>query len=175
VEHRNAYQLYTEAGEFSAELAGRLRYHTGRDEPTTHPVVGDWVVVRPRPGEAKAVIQGILPRRTQFVRGAAGSEGSPQVVAANVDIVLTLINRLLGSDGQRVGDLRSIGNGRHTTTTRSLLTRPGGGLVFNTPGMRELQLWEGGDGHDAAFADVEISRAAAASAIACTSMSPAAR
>jgi ribosome biogenesis GTPase len=67
----------------------------------------------------------------------------------------TLINRLLGSDAQRVGDLRSIGKGRHTTTTRSLLTRPGGGLVLDTPGMRELQLWEGGDGHDAAFADVE--------------------
>jgi ribosome biogenesis GTPase len=33
--------------------------------------------------------------------------------------------------------------------------RPGGGLVLDTPGMRELQLWEGGDGHEAAFADVE--------------------
>jgi ribosome biogenesis GTPase / thiamine phosphate phosphatase len=247
VEHRNGYQLYTEAGEFSAELAGRLRYHAEREGPPTHPVVGDWVVVRPRPGEPKGVIQSVLPRRTQFVRGAAGSEGVPQVVAANIDVVFlvsaldgelnprrieryitlareggsqpvvvlnkadlcddvdaerrraepaapgipvlvvsalegsglsgldpsfvdnqtvallgssgvgksTLINRLLGRHAQLVGELRCDGKGRHTTTTRSLLTRPGGGLVLDTPGMRELQLWEGCDGHEAAFADVE--------------------
>jgi RsgA GTPase len=67
----------------------------------------------------------------------------------------TLINRLLGRHTQRTGGLRSDGKGRHTTTTRSLFARPGGGLVLDTPGMRELQLWEGSAGHESAFADVE--------------------
>jgi ribosome biogenesis GTPase len=46
--------------------------------------------------------------------------------------------------------------GRHTTTHRQILVLPGGGLVIDTPGLRELQLWEAGtDALDATFADVE--------------------
>jgi ribosome biogenesis GTPase len=67
----------------------------------------------------------------------------------------TLINRLVGRDLQRTNDVRSDGRGRHTTTRRELILRPGGGLVIDTPGMRELQLWEGGEGVPSAFAEVE--------------------
>lgn len=68
----------------------------------------------------------------------------------------TLINRLLGSDIQRTGSVRaSDDRGRHTTTHRELFPLPGGGLILDTPGMRELQLWEADEGLGAAFADIE--------------------
>jgi ribosome biogenesis GTPase len=66
----------------------------------------------------------------------------------------TLLNRLLGWERQEVGDIRSDGRGRHTTTHRELVPLPGGGLVLDTPGMRELGLWEAGDGVGETFADV---------------------
>ncbi len=68
----------------------------------------------------------------------------------------TLINRLLGEDllpTQPV--LERDGRGRHTTTRRQLLRLPGGGLIIDTPGMRELQLWDADDGLGSAFHDVE--------------------
>src|SRR5205807_92834 len=67
----------------------------------------------------------------------------------------SLINRLLGRELLATADLRDDGKGRHTTTTRQLLLRPGGGAVIDTPGLCELALWEGGDGVETAFAEVE--------------------
>jgi ribosome biogenesis GTPase len=56
----------------------------------------------------------------------------------------TLINRLIGEDVLSTGEIRrSDGKGRHTTTHRQLLLLPNGGLVIDTPGMRELQLYSG--------------------------------
>ena len=49
----------------------------------------------------------------------------------------------------------SDGRGRHTTTHRELLRIPGGGLIFDTPGLGELQLWDARDGFEQAFADIE--------------------
>lgn len=66
----------------------------------------------------------------------------------------SLVNRLLGSERQDVADLRADGRGRHTTTHRELIPLPGGGLLLDTPGMRELGLWEAGAGLDQTFADV---------------------
>ncbi len=68
----------------------------------------------------------------------------------------TLINRLVGEDVQRVNDVRKGDDrGKHTTTHRELLVVPGGGLIIDTPGMRELQLWEAGEGFHDAFEDIE--------------------
>ena len=67
----------------------------------------------------------------------------------------TLVNRLLGWDRQDTGRVREHDSrGRHTTTKRELIVLPDGGVLVDTPGLRELQLWEGEGGLDAVFADV---------------------
>lgn len=66
----------------------------------------------------------------------------------------TIVNRLLGTDRQKVRDIRHDGKGRHTTTHRELLLVPGGGLLIDTPGMRELQLWDADEGLDSTFTDI---------------------
>jgi ribosome biogenesis GTPase / thiamine phosphate phosphatase len=67
----------------------------------------------------------------------------------------TLVNRLMDEEVQTVRQIRSDDKGRHTTTHRELLVVPGGGLLIDTPGMREMQLWEADDGLGDAFPDVE--------------------
>ena len=66
----------------------------------------------------------------------------------------SLLNRLVGWERQEVQGIRDDGRGRHTTTFRELVVLPDGGLVLDTPGMRELALWEAGAGVEDAFADV---------------------
>lgn len=66
----------------------------------------------------------------------------------------TLINRLIGWDRQAVRKVRAMDDrGRHTTTFRRLIPLPQGGLLIDTPGMRELQLWEA-QGVEEAFDDI---------------------
>jgi ribosome biogenesis GTPase / thiamine phosphate phosphatase len=68
----------------------------------------------------------------------------------------TLVNYLLGREHLRVQEIRKHdGRGVHTTTHRELIVLPQGGLVLDTPGMRELQLWDGEGGLEIAFADIE--------------------
>jgi ribosome biogenesis GTPase / thiamine phosphate phosphatase len=67
----------------------------------------------------------------------------------------TLVNALLGEDLMPTQEVSSHdGRGRHTTTHRQLLLLPQGGILIDTPGMRELQLSDT-DGLDAVFADIE--------------------
>jgi ribosome biogenesis GTPase len=67
----------------------------------------------------------------------------------------TLINHLLGYDRQRTGGVRgSDSKGRHVTTSRELVVLPGGGMLIDNPGIRELALWTDGEGISAAFEDI---------------------
>ncbi len=245
-EHARMYRVVTAAQEYIGELAGRLR-HTIR-EAHEYPVVGDWVAIAPVPGEAKATIHGVLPRRSKFSRKVSGDTTEEQVVAANIDTVFlmtgldrnfnprrierylllawtsganpvivltkadialdlskqvqavqpvaagvpihtisaatgagvdeldpylvrgrtlallgssgvgksTLINRWLGQERLRTGSVRDKdGRGRHTTTHRELIMLPSGAMVIDTPGMRELQLWDSAEQSiGEAFADI---------------------
>src|SRR6185369_5605732 len=91
----------------------------------------------------------LAPARTLALLGSSGVGKS------------TLLNRLLGEDLQRTGAVRAgDGRGKHTTTGAQLFRLPGGALVIDTPGMRELQLWEAEAGVGDAFADVEALAAA---------------
>ncbi len=69
----------------------------------------------------------------------------------------TIINAFAGAEVLRVQPVRCTDDrGRHTTTSRQLMVLPGGGIVVDTPGMRELQLWESDAGLSQAFDDLEV-------------------
>jgi ribosome biogenesis GTPase len=246
IEFNHNYRVATPLGEIDAVLAGRVKHHARSRADL--PAVGDWVVVRKRPDEDRAVIVAVLDRRSRFSRRMAGHVTGEQVVAANVDVVFlvmaldddfstrrleryllmaresgaspvvlltkpdlasdlpaqvaeavvaggdvplhvlspkanhglepvaaylargrtgallgssgvgksTIINRLAGADLQRTREVRAADSkGRHTTTHRELVMLPNGGLIVDTPGMRELQLWDAPEGMRGTFDDVE--------------------
>lgn len=246
VAHARALRVRGSSGEQLAETSGRLRHDALGPEEL--PAVGDWVALEARPDRGRALVHAVLPRRTAFVRRAAGDHTVRQVLAANVDTVFlvmgldrdynprrieralvlawesgadpvvllnkadlcedvearrveietvapevpvrvtaakaglgleklapwlqrgktvallgssgvgksTLVNRLLGEERQKTRAVRATDQrGRHTTTHRELVVLPGGGLLVDTPGLRELQLWASEEGLASAFGDVE--------------------
>jgi ribosome biogenesis GTPase len=66
----------------------------------------------------------------------------------------TLVNTLAGEDRLATGEVGADGSGRHTTTRRELIVLPGGGLIVDNPGMRELHLWIAREGLEEAFEDI---------------------
>jgi ribosome biogenesis GTPase len=87
--------------------------------------------------------QHLAPARTIALLGSSGVGKS------------SLANRLLGVEVQATKSLAEDGTGRHTTTARELFRLPGGALLVDTPGLREVQLWDADEGIDQAFADVD--------------------
>ena len=246
IEFNHIYRLHAESGELQAQHAGRLRHQAeGRQQLSA---VGDWVAVRPTPGEAAATIEAVLPRRSRFSRKVAGELTEEQIVAANIDTVFlvmgldgdynprrleryllmayesrarpvvllnksdvaddlpthldeigaiaagvpvhaisarqglgieviegylgsgrtgallgssgvgksTIVNALVGNQELKTNDVRaSDSRGRHTTRHRQLILLPGRGLLIDTPGMRELQLWTQSESSRETFEDVE--------------------
>lgn len=68
----------------------------------------------------------------------------------------TIINRLLGTEDRRTAPVRETDDrGRHTTSARELISLPTGGMLIDTPGMRELQLWSSPDAVNEVFNDIE--------------------
>lgn len=243
------FKVATAAGEYTAETSGKMRHLT--EHGAELPAVGDWLAADLLPGERRARIHGVLPRRSKISRKAAGNPVREQIIATNVDTLFlvtslnydlnvrrlerylimawnagtqpvillskadlcdesfrlqalsevslaapgvpvhivsaqtgegmeqvagyfaggrscalagtsgcgksTLTNYLAGGHVQRTSDIREDDSrGRHTTTHRQMFEIPGGGVLIDTPGMRELQLWEGEeDGMSGAFSDIE--------------------
>jgi ribosome biogenesis GTPase / thiamine phosphate phosphatase len=113
-----------------------------------------------KPLEAEATAIGVPVVSISNVTGQGLDELEPWLRPAQTVVLLgssgvgksTLINRLAGREVMPVGGLRNDGRGRHTTRHRQLLVLRGGALLIDTPGLRELQVWEGDV--DAAFADI---------------------
>ena len=231
-------------GEQKAMVSGKLLFDA--QSPSDYPAVGDYVMVGCADPDT-AVIHLVLPRKSLFVRKAAGTSKTEQVVAANIDTVFlcmslnndfnlrrlerylavawesgaepvvvltkadlcadlpqkqreveaiamgvdilttsamesdgyrqimpyitqgrtvafvgssgvgksTLINRLLGEERLATDGLRNDDKGHHTTTHRELLFLPNGAMVIDTPGMRELGMWDAASGVEQTFGDIE--------------------
>lgn len=87
----------------------------------------------------------LRPGRTYVLVGSSGVGKS------------TIVNAILGESVQDTGEIREDDDeGRHTTTRRDLIVLSDGrGVLIDTPGMRELQLWDASDGVAATFEDIE--------------------
>jgi ribosome biogenesis GTPase len=106
-------------------------------------------------GATVLVVSSFDGRGVDDVRARIGTGRTAAFVGSSGVGKSTLLNRLAGADVAAVREIREDDSrGRHTTTRRQLHVLPGGGLVLDTPGMRELQLWDG-DGLDRTFGDVD--------------------
>lgn len=244
-QEKGLYRIVTEKGEKLAEISGKFRYNT--QILSDFPAVGDFVMVDWNEQGDNGIIHYILPRKSSFVRKAAGNAQNEQVVAANIDTIFlcmslnndfnlrrlerylsigwdsgatpvivltksdlcedledklleissvaigvellvttatekngykelepflekgktvafigssgvgksTLINCLLGEERLDTNGLRNDDKGRHTTTRRELFVLPSGGVVIDTPGMREFGMWDNREGIDRTFSDIE--------------------
>jgi ribosome biogenesis GTPase len=117
----------------------------------------------------RAAVEALRPGLPVFVLQLAHGGGpavaalAPLLVAGRTLALLgssgvgksTLLNQLAGQQLQRTGDVRaSDSRGRHTTSYAQLFPVPGGALCIDTPGLREIQLWEADQGIDSTFADI---------------------
>ena len=91
----------------------------------------------------EALAEQLRPARTGVLLGPSGTGKS------------TLINRLAGAELMKTKEVHRTGEGRHMTSHRELVQLPGGGMIIDTPGLREAQLWQGEDALRNLFEDVE--------------------
>ena len=247
VEDKHFFRVWTADEELLAQLTGKC-IHEARGSNAKLPKVGDWVAVKLVPNEPKALIQAILPRRTQLCRKWTDRGNTEHVLATNMDtaflvtaadasfdaarleqmlviaresgarpVVLlnkinlcddlkarladatrvagdtvviaacartgrgmkqlaqliqpgdtavfigtsgvgksSLINRLYGEDIQATVEVRTKdAKGRHTTSWREMIFLPQGGVVINTPGMREFHIWIASEGSKQVFPVVD--------------------
>jgi ribosome biogenesis GTPase len=118
------------------------------------------------PEEARAAVEAVAADVPVHVLSSLSGEGldavraylRPGVTAALLGSSgvgkSTLVNTLAGTELLETQELRGDGQGRHTTVRRELVQLPGGALVIDTPGMRELQLWVADEALEETFDDV---------------------
>ncbi|WP_374964826.1 ribosome small subunit-dependent GTPase A [Lysinibacillus sp. RS5] len=95
--------------------------------------------------------EGLADIRALFTEGVTGA-----LLGSSGAGKSTLTNALSGEDFMKVAGIRNDdAKGRHTTTHRELVVLPSGGCLIDTPGMRELQLWDQGDSLSSSFKDIE--------------------
>jgi len=99
-EHKERYQVITDSGEFTAEITGKMRHLAV--SRLDYPAVGDWVAITAFPEQGSAIIHALLPRKSQFVRKAAGIKTDEQVVAANIDILFIVMGLDLDFNPRRL-------------------------------------------------------------------------
>ena len=89
------------------------------------------------------ILRELQPARTGVLLGPSGVGKS------------TLINRIVGTELMRTRAIHNSGEGRHMTSHRQLVQLPQGGMIIDTPGLREAQLWEGEEVLSTVFEDIE--------------------
>ena len=95
-------------------------------------------------GEGVGALAELLrPARTGVLLGPSGAGKS------------TLINRMAGTELMKTRNVHRSGEGRHMTSHRQLFQIPGGGMIIDTPGLREAQLWKGEEALGNLFEDIE--------------------
>jgi ribosome biogenesis GTPase len=117
----------------------------------------------PLVAEVEAIALGVPVHVVSAVTGDGCDELRARIQPGTTAVLLgssgvgksTLVNRFAGHDLMAVKETRADDDeGQHTTTHRELILLPGGGVIIDTPGIRELQLWEG-SGLGETFADIE--------------------
>ena len=116
-----------------------------------------------RLAEVEAIARGVPVIAVSAITGEAFAEISLFIRPGKTIALLgssgvgksTLVNRLLGEELQDTGEAReNDGRGRHTTTTRNLIVLPTGGILIDTPGLREIGIWDVGPGLESTFDDI---------------------
>jgi ribosome biogenesis GTPase / thiamine phosphate phosphatase len=113
--------------------------------------------------ELEAVSMGTPVLVTSSVTGEGLDEITRRLQPALTGVLLgpsgagksTLINSIVGTEVMQTRLIHRSGEGRHMTSHRQLVQLPGGGMIIDTPGLREAQLWEGEDGLGSLFEDIE--------------------
>lgn len=158
-------------GDFNVRRLERMltvAYQSGAD-PVVVLTKADLADAEARRAEVEAIAPGVPVVAVSAYRGTGLDELRAHLETGRTAVLLgqsgvgksTLVNLLTGQQVLRTRTVhQGTGQGRHTTSHRELLRLPGGGCVIDTPGLREVQLWEGepADGQgalDDAFADVE--------------------
>ncbi len=115
------------------------------------------VVMRTRALAGEAIVLPLSAMTDLSLGALAGEPGETAVMIGSSGAgKSTILNRLLGSERQRTSAVRAGDDrGRHTTTTRELFMAPGGWLLIDMPGLREVQPWASDEAVYAGFRDIQ--------------------